>query len=260
MIETWEPRRYEGTSREGRTHPILLDCARRRGDSILRATFITKCDGLPEVTQGGLLNEVFGHAAAQALGVYTTTAAVISIDEQFAEQVNTAFAEARIEHRLRPGFAFGCEQIRGIGQVGPVLRDREIRDAQHIYGLDLLIQNPDRTAVRPNCGLHGGRVLAYDFDQAFSFRLLLGAPLDPCAVTTHGIASKHLFYRTLRNGPIDWTEFRDGVRSLSPEWLRSVCDALPESWKDAAQPWCEHLTAINARVDDFSAELVRSLQ
>jgi hypothetical protein len=206
-----------------------------------------------------LLNEVFGHAVAQALGVHTTTAALIPIDELFADQVNEALAQLGTTDRLVPSVAFGCQQVAGVGQVGPVLRDREVQDAQNIYALDLLIQNPDRTVQKPNCGLHAGRVLAYDFDQAFSFRLLLGAPLDPCAVSTHGIARNHLFYRTLRDMPIDWTEFLEGVRRLSPDWVNSVRNLLPESWKNAATPWCEHITAISARVDDFATELVRSL-
>lgn len=262
MLRQWDARTFEGVAGDGRTRPMILGCVRKEGSRTLRASFVVKCEGLPEMTVLGLLNEAFGHATAQAVGVYTPQVALIIISPAFADQANRALAEQGLPHRIEPGIGVGCELARGIGQIGrdPVLRGGELMDAANIYGLDLLIQNPDRISERPNCGLHSGRVLAYDFDQAFSFRFLLGAPRDPCAVSTHGISKNHLFYRLLRGVPIDWTSFVAGVGTLSQSWLDGVCDALPSEWHDSAKPLCEHLSAVNARAGDFGRELLRSLE
>jgi hypothetical protein len=45
----------------------------------------------------------------------------------------------------------------------------EVTEAARIYAYDLITQNPDRRADNPNCGSYNGRLVAYDFEMAFSF-------------------------------------------------------------------------------------------
>lgn len=130
---------------------------------------IVKAVGLPEITTGKLLNEQFGNLIARELGIHTPAPAVVEIGPEFV--ATSAPYLPRHQSQLQPGLSVGTEKLDGLMPLpyGEALSKDELAQATLIYACDLLIQNPDRLIKNPNCGKHRDRLVAYDFEMAFTF-------------------------------------------------------------------------------------------
>lgn len=180
MLATWEAQRLEHVLSSGRTSPLVVECSRSQtpiADEDIQASsdlnrsslFVVKGFKLPEVTNFGLFSEVFGNQLARSLGIDTPAPCLVHLSVPFVEATNLVLVRQKLA--LRPGIASGCEYFsRGYSNVSAQsLSPGEFAQAIRIYGFDLLVQNPDRTVVRPNCAARGGQIKLFDFETAFSF-------------------------------------------------------------------------------------------
>ena len=187
MLDIWEAERLEDVLGNGRTQPLVIGCVRRTttatgadelgpgGGSGSRRSMVVKSLGLPEVTQGGRCAELFGNLLARELGVDTPAPALVDLAPEFIEAIKPALSPRGL-HPL-PGLAAGCEYFQGgfaSAVRGAKLAPEELAQAARIYAFDLLVQNPDRRPEKPNCAQRGVRFIAYDFEMAFSFLLVIG--------------------------------------------------------------------------------------
>ena len=65
----------------GRTRPLVLRCSQIGvNPNPVKRSLVVKALGLPEITQRGLVCELFGNMLAREAGVVTATPAIVEID------------------------------------------------------------------------------------------------------------------------------------------------------------------------------------
>jgi hypothetical protein len=276
MLDTWEAERLESVFTSGRTHPLVIECSLptptisdlpAQGPSVqrpVRRLMVVKTLGLPEVTDQGLFCEAFGNLLARELGITTPAPALVSLGAQFTDLVNPLLPQHGLSVRLSPGIGVGTEYFRGgFASVTPTaaLSAQELPQAARIFAYDLLVQNPDRRPEKPNCGLRGTDLVAYDFELAFSFLLVLalGQQDAPWQVSKHGIGSKHLFYNALRGKDIEWQPFLNALGGVTDARLDELTNWLPQPWQRWGTRVCEHFVSVREHLTEFEWELRSSL-
>jgi hypothetical protein len=274
MLHTWEAERLEGVLTSGRTKPLIVECVKfapaaqiesededPSATTVERRLMVIKASGLPEVTEGTLFNEVFGNLLAREMGINTPSPCLAHLSLDFVQATSAALS--RYNLRVAPGLAAGSEYFHGGFSNVAVqsLSAVEVLQASLVFAYDLLVQNPDRVPLRPNCGSRSGTIMVYDFETAFSFLLLIGAQPHPWQVSRHGIAPNHLFFNVLkqRKAEITWKPILEGLRRLTPERLEEMTTALPLDWRQRCEEVRNHITNVGRNLDKFELELQRSL-
>lgn len=272
VLQTWTADRFDGFREGGRTSPMNLGAHRQEPNApYQRSDFVVKALGLPEITQRSLFAEVFGNVLARELGIETFAPALIDIDAEFADDVNQAIRrnhpeKARVGIVIQAGLAAGSETFKTgnlvSASVHSQLTDERVPPALSLYCFDLLTQNPDRaTGPKPNCGFVGDRLLAYDFELAFSFLLALqiGPRVPAWKVSEHGIANGHLFRGQLRNSACNFDPFLSLLGDLSDQRLAQLAAMLPPTWDMWTNRVCAHIMEVRDNRTDFALELRRTL-
>jgi len=272
-LETWEARRLDKIQDAGRTHPLVVECAGPHPETLQRRSFLVKALALPEIKETNLGFEIIGNMLARRLGVDTPEPVLVHLSPVFVEAHQPVIAGhpslIGTGAKLLPGYGAGCEFLSpGFVPIvpGTSLSEGELQQAAHIYAFDLLVQNPDRSfdaGKRPNCANFGQRLIAFDFELAFSFVYLIFNPHKPWEVTKHDIGPKHLFYKQLRagmhDGKIDLHPFVTRLATLDVDDLIQQMHSLPTGWARYADKIEVHLKEVIVHLRDFELELHRSL-
>lgn len=274
QVVTWEAERFEEEKQSGRTRPLVIECSRTvvdpdriRDGNLVATETISRLMLVKSVNtqldSQGLFSELYGNMLARELGVYTPEPGFVNISPEFVDSLQMTPTTRNI--RISPGIGIGCEYMRGLAPIVPSASHdlQELADIQAIYGVDMLIQNPDRRTGKPNCSSHQGRILAYDFELGFSFLLPLFFAQKPGAweVDKQGIHSDHFFHKELkqRQAELDWSPFIDRLRQFTPDWLTAFFIATPEPWRGYADRVIRHMNEIHTNLEDFESALIRSL-
>jgi hypothetical protein len=277
VLDLWEAETLLEVFDAGRTHPLVLDCG-RAGETPptivtpsspppgapARQRLVAKVIGLPEVRPASLGHELFGNLLARELGIDTPRPALVDLTLVVAAALTTSLRRsypALSEITLQPGLGAACQYIRPLRPVvpGAHLTPGERAQAAALYAFDLMAQNPDRRADKPNCALNQERLIAFDFESAFSFVYVIGNPGEPWEVSKHGIAIKHLFHQALRGTSVEWTAFLDSLERTTKQRLCELADAVPLTWRSTLPKILDHLDGVKANRKEFELELHRSL-
>lgn len=271
MLQTWTADRLGDVKRDGRTRPLVLGARMPKPDgTIARCDFVVKALGLPEVTAQSLFCEIFGNVIAQELGVETFEPAFVELDRGLVDDINAELPRftGMAGIKVQPGLAVGTRAYAH-GNLASVSSYAKLNPAQEdhalsIYCFDLLVQNPDREkGHKPNCGFDGDRIIAYDFELAFSFlRLLqLGTPEPPWNVTKHGIYQRHLFHAHLRKigSGCNFEPFLSLLDQLTDLRLEQLSAMLPIAWAAWAKRASGHIAEVRSHRSEFEWELRRTL-
>jgi hypothetical protein len=241
----------------GRTKPLLLECELMSGSGMTRARFVTKMMGLPEVHDSSLCHEFLGGRMAKLFGVRAPEIQLIHVSSELIDAIRHDF---ELEFPLTPGLAVGSEFITNLQPFPgtPILAEDEVTDAARLYAFDLLTQNADRRAASPNCGRAGGAIVAYDFENAFSFRLALERP-DPWRVSALSFCRGHLFFGELQKRRPEWQLALAPFFSVTRESVSNVCSTIPDTWRVGGSAIDTHIAAVLPHWPEFLRELDRSL-
>lgn len=260
MLKTFEAIRFVKVLESGRTRPVLLECELSDDAGVSVGSFVVKAYGLPEVEDYGLFAETLGYLLAADCEIKTPKPALVRLSEEFVAAVNPILARQSLT--LKPGVGFGSEHL-GSGLIPATaekyLNAEQIEAALKIFCYDLLIQNYDRIETNPNCLIKGSRIVAFDFNAAFSFLLAIGNVNEPWEVSKHQMAEKHLFYRGLKGKDVDLKPFIKVVNNLSVERLNEVLAEIPFGggrWNDKIH---EHFEAIRMNASKLEIEFARCL-
>lgn len=224
---------------------------------------IVKMLGLPEITDQSLFSEFFGNQLASRFGIDTPAVHLIEIDHDLLS-ANRSFLE-EVGISPRPGLAVGSEQRRGMAPLSsqfPIKGQPEIDDAARIFAFDLLVQNPDRRVDNHNCANYRGRLVAFDFEMAFSFLYPIVGAVEPWEVSRLPFVRRHVFREPLatasRQGKIVWTSIRDDLHRIDSA-VDDLASYVPEKWRHFSQRVVEHVHAVCAHQNDFEQQLQESL-
>ncbi|NOT63914.1 MAG: hypothetical protein HOP19_27185 [Acidobacteria bacterium] len=263
-MKIWEARRLHKVMTAGRTHPLVLECMHSNDDGHSHfQTMVVKAVGLPEVTGKSLFNEFFGNLLAREFGLFTPSPGLVNLSERFVRLANASALLKQYQLQVRSGLGVGCEFFdQGFTNVvpGAFLTTEELTQATLLYAFDLLIQNPDRTARKPNCAFQSQQLIAYDFEMGFSFLLpILGKAAPAWQVSAHGIGAQHVFHPALQGRDLDWQPFITTLRQLTKQRLEQLQDELPAAWHPLTEAVGAHLFEAQSQCDTMEAELQRSL-
>jgi len=222
---------------------------------------LVKAFDFPEVDHYSLYCELLGNLLARELGLFTAAPALVILSDEFVDATNSVLPNLQVPYRLRPGVALGCQYF---SQITPLLSDaspplEEAENAARIFAYDLIVQNPDRTPTNPNCGIESGKLLAYDFNLAFSFLVAIGGDPEPWRLSNSGIGPKHLFRRFLASQQVNWEWVIQPLRTLSLQRIEELSLLVPPEWGDRTEQICSHMSGIIDHIDQLAIELQRSL-
>jgi hypothetical protein len=191
-------------------------------------------------------------------GLSTQRAEFVNISLAFLAAARNDLESAAI--RIGPGVAVGVEVAPNLlpFPAMPRLSAGEAVEAARIYAFDLLTQNPDRRAANPNCGRSEGRIVPYDFESAFSFRLAI-LNTDPWRVAQLPFAREHLFFRSLKELTFDWHTVLGPFTAVSTAAVEDVCGTLPSAWSYIGAEVQAHLEAVFTHWPIFVTEVEVSL-
>jgi hypothetical protein len=261
VIETWEALRFDRTIGTGRTKPLVIECARGVRDDHERRSLVVKARSLPEVTESGMFCELIGNLLARDFGIDTPAPGLVTLSSDFVEVANHALRNHGL--RLEPGFGVGCELLpKGFTSpiLGSALSEEELPQAALIYGYDLIVQNPDRHPRNPNLLTKGGRLVAIDFNLAFSFIVpVFGKQPEPWELSQHRFNHEHLFKRGLRNRKVCWQPVIEGAKRMKRARIERLCASLPSNWQTWTGTICDHLMNVKDNASKLEMELQRSL-
>jgi len=199
-----------------------------------------------------------GLVIAERLGVYVPPPALIDVDQQFLNLNHDKFRQIGVSPKV--GIAAGCSYMSGAIQlsIGTQLTPEQETDAAYIFATDIVLQNPDRLPRNPNLAIHERRILAFDFENAFSFLLALFSAQQSWELSKHGIANQHFFYGILKGGVIDWRDFCSKVARLDMNYVQTCIDSLPSTWTAYATKLIKHMNSVIINVEKLEMELLWS--
>lgn len=259
-LQRCEARRFIRVLESGRTSPLLIECECYVGDEVFRRNFIVKAPDLPEVNDFGLYCELLGSLLAKEFGVETPEPALVELSKDFVDTVNPILRKWQLV--LRPGLGFGSAAMEP-GAVAASGREHmtpeDLIQPLRIFCFDLLIQNPDRRPKNPNCAFKDGKFIAFDFNLAFSFLMLVGKQDEPWEFSKHQIANSHLFYAALRGKVLDYKPFLSSIAKLSLEKIDEICALIPFGSGSWDKRVLDHFESIKENASKLDLELQRSL-
>jgi hypothetical protein len=243
---------------DGRTRPLVLRCTQRGiNPNPHPRSLVVKALGLPQVTPLGLICELFGNMLARDLGVLTATPALVEVDDDAAAALNMSLEERGL--RVEPGLAVGSSYLRPLFPAIGTLPEHAVVEAPRLYGYDLAVQNPDRRPENPNCALFEDKLLAYDFELAFSFLRFIGDAAEAWEVTKHGLFARHVMYPRLRHRKPSWQPLIDSLRDLTVERLDQLVGHLPADWRGDVQRVRTHMVSLLESLSELERELRESV-
>jgi hypothetical protein len=258
LLEVWEARRLERVLKSGRTKPVVLECVLENPQESAVRLMVVKAMGPAEVTETGLMCELFGGLLARELGIQSPQCALVNISPQMAQALRPRLQPPG----FRAGFGVGSEFMRGgLTTVIPemTLMPEEHVQAARLYAFDLLVQNPDRRTDNPNCAYLGKDIFAFDFEMCFSFLHLIFPQANPWEVSQHGIGDSHIFHGALYNHFVNWKPFVQELSRLTEERLMQITTRLPLEWQANTAAIRAHLLSVAAHPKEFELELQRSI-
>ncbi len=194
---------------------------------------------------------------ARDLGVLTATPALVEIDQPAAAALNMSLQGKGL--KVEPGLGVGSTFLRPLHPVIGALPDDAAAEVPRLYGFDLAVQNPDRRASNPNCALFEEKLLAYDFELAFSFLMVVGNTFEAWEVSKHGLSTQHIFYPRLCKKRPSWGPLLASLRDLTAERLDELIGCLPADWQGDVQRVRTHLINLLGSLDEFERELQESI-
>lgn len=262
MLETWDAIRFERVNHSGRTKPLIIECAKVNPFTARyeRREFLVKALGLPEVLEQSLFCELVGNWLARELGVNTPAPALVKLSQEFVSIVNAVLKTEGLQ--LQAGTSVGSEYIKGgfTGFSSTILTVEEVPQATLIYGFDLLFQNPDRRLEKPNLGILGNNLIAFDFESAFSFLYpILGMKYEPWEVSQSRIGATHILAKQLSQRKIDWQPLIQALEQFDAAKLDALAELLPKKWQGYMPTVKMHLNKLQDSLSRLEFELQRSL-
>lgn len=199
-----------------------------------------------------------GTVLAGSLGIVVPEPALVDVDAKFVA-TTSSIAD---ERPIKVGTCFGSKYISpGMHTPTPETRfdtPELIDSAVRIYGFDLTFQNMDRHPEKVNCGLHQGRIVAFDFERAFEFTgwRAGGDQIPACCPNQLWIARKHIFRNVVSKHRNILDEFAKDIAAFDVGALERALNWMPGRWNLGAKLIIRHVRSIQQGFPDFRENLL----
>ena len=247
---------FLGRIDSGVSKPLKLKCNNSDIDIEYDVKLKTKADnGIL-----GLSFEVIGTRLAQKLEIETPDIAFVELTEEFANSIEDIVIKNEIINNL--GLNFGSKFNTGSTTwlKGQSITNNIKQAALNTFIFDAMIQNPDRTYIKPNILIHKDKIILIDHEKGFSFVRALFNKLEPWKVSKLSFLRKHIFYSGLKSKSEDLIEYLDSMEKRLEALTENDIDELfleiPEEWGNEYQTDIKnHLMKIINNSDKFIYEL-----
>ena len=245
---------YLGIIESGVSRPIKCLCKNEELQSEYAVKLKTKVnDGILS-----LCSEVIATKLANALNIDTPDIAIINLSEEFANLVEEL--EISREILANVGINFGSKLISGNTTWirGQSITRSILQPAFETLMFDAMIQNPDRTLVKPNFLINKNRIYLIDHEKGFSFVRDLFHKHSPWEVSKLSFLKNHIFYPELKKNNIAeyFDIMEDKLKVITEKEIENIFLNIPEEWNnDHLIKIKNHLLEIFTNSNKFIQEL-----
>jgi hypothetical protein len=265
MLKTVTPIGFIGELRSGKTKPLLLRCQDADKQEIdLYVKFSAGCDR----KENSLCAEIIAAMLAVDLGLPIPETFFVESSPEFTASIPDPTIRQRIQnsHRL----AFGSKKLPSGYSILPSnfsISTHNLPIAADILAFDILIDNPDRRVIKPNCLTNGKELAIIDHEMALTFSDFLWIdPWKPNGIDLRRRATsehRHIFYDKFRGTTPNWQRLQDTLKAIAPDRLKHYGRALPDEWPGShvqAKRILDHIQGLQANAGAVFSNLLRALQ
>ena len=252
MIEALSPHELFET---GANKPLLItgvDADGNKGD------YVVKFRGGERMSDEAFLRELLAAFIAAQMEIPAINPVIVNISDDFIDLLvgNEAWQYA---HKS-VGYNFGSEYIKGysIIPVTQQLNNHQLNYAQTIFAFDVLIQNPDRTVIKPNMLTNGNEIVILDHELAFGFIFDFVKDPEPWIIKQKdlGWINAHCLLPKIKSKDYDFDEFSNRIDNLDENFWDTAWNLIPEDWRSGQFEMIkQHFTAISENKASFILEL-----
>jgi hypothetical protein len=223
-----------------------------------KGDYVVKFRGAERMSDEAFLRELLASFIAMQMDIPVAYPAIINISNGFINLLvgNDAWKYAN----KSVGFNFGSKYISDyfILPVTQPLNNSQLSYAQMIFSFDVLIQNSDRTVVKPNMLTNGNEIIIFDHELAFGFIFdFIKAP-DPWIIKEKDLAwiNLHCLLPKIKGKDYDFDEFSQRLDTLDENFWNTARQLIPEDWlSDQFELIKNYFTAIFQNKAAFILEL-----
>jgi hypothetical protein len=244
----------------GSTKPCVFSCEDLSGNP--NGEYVAKFRATVRGGDNGLCFEFLASQIAALLDIPAPKPAVIQFDKELADSIEDLAVKDRVERSL--GLNFGT-QYKTPGYttwpkgdpVPPPLRQL----AAEIVAFDVLIDNADRGAQKPNILYRNDEVFVIDHETAFAFTRLMGLPPDEWTTERIKFIYDHPFYPALRGQALELDRFAANAERLTAEEIAAISAAVPAGFgKDHLEKIATHLASARSQLNKMLEAIRRIFQ
>ena len=264
MLDRITAVRFDRPIKTGKTRPCQLVGQRTDGEEIeVIAKFSAGC----ERHVGGLVAEAIAGMLAADLDLPVPEPFLVSFDEGFVDLVQMTEPDLVSLLRSSAPVAFGSANLPPGFITLPLekaIPSSLRQQALEIFAFDVLIQNPDRRPVNPNCLSNGNELAIFDHELAFMIEGIIGwcPPWEPGGLRGFDGPGNHVFFSGILGGSHDLGRFLGAWKALNDDRFKEYELALPPEWNTAdgvVEKTMDYITQIRENIDQALAEIVRVL-
>ena len=265
MLDTVTAVRFDRRMGSGKTWPCLLSCERKDGEEI---ELVAKFSGSCERQVGGLVAEAISAMLAVDLDMPVPEPLLVEFDSEFVELIRARDPGVAERAERSVPVAFGSRKLPPGFALLPI--DKAIPlslrvQAAEIFAFDMLIQNPDRRPVNPNCLLNGNTFACFDHELAFVTRGIIGwrPPWQVGGLEMFKGPAHHIFYNQLQGKQHNFSRLEGAWQAVSDARLNEYRNALPAAWAEdggVADETLGYIVQVRENIDSALAEVARILQ
>jgi hypothetical protein len=244
----------------GSTRPCVFSCEDLSGNP--KGEYVAKFRATVRGGNNGLCFEFLAAQISALLDIPSPKPAVIQFDTELAESIEDIAVKDRVERSL--GLNFGTEyKTPGYttwpkgDPIPPPLRQL----AAEIVAFEVLIDNADRGAQKPNILYRNDEIFVIDHETAFAFTRLIGPPPDEWTTERIKFIYDHPFYPGLRGQALELDRFASNAERLTAEEIAAISAAVPDGFgRDHLEKIAAHFVSVGGQMHKMLEVIRRILQ
>lgn len=261
ILETLTATSFLGKVDSGVSRPFKLQCSNsNRSDQ-----YIVKLRSKLPLGNENLAYEIMASKMANIFGIATPEIVIVDITREFAESVEDSNVRTDLVNSVGLNFGSLYVQANSTWVKGQSLSIYEFDQAFKIFVFDCIIQNPDRTELKPNMLFSSKEFYVIDHEKAFSFlRALFYHKNLSFSISQLEFLREHIFFDGLRK----MIKGQEHNIEMSREMILQFCGSdreeifasVPTEWiGNYVEKIRDHFEAICNEQESFVAELKQLL-